>query len=107
MRVKNAIPAVGSFAGEQEFSAFAIKGRAPLDEALDDGRPFFNQSTDGCDVTETITGHDGVVLVELDFIVIAESGGNSALRVFGRGLVQAVFRDYQNATGGGQFDGGT
>ena len=44
--------------------------------------------------------------MELYFIVIAERGGDAALRIFGRGFAKTVFGNHQHRTRFRQLDGG-
>jgi hypothetical protein len=46
------------------------------------------------------------MLVQPHFVVIAQRDGNSALRVFGRRFLKAIFCNDENASGGGKLDRG-
>ena len=81
--------------------ALAVLSRKLLDGA----GTFFDQGMDGARVAKTVARGDGVLLVELHFVVFAESHGNTPLGVFGRRFVQRVLGDDQNFSGLRQFDG--
>jgi hypothetical protein len=56
-------------------------------------------------ITETVAGHNGVVLVQLYFIVVVQSSGNTALRIFGRRLNQSVLGYNQDTARRREFNG--
>ena len=107
MRVKNAVAAVRAFAGKEQMRAFAIESSAPGDELFDGGGRFFDENANCFEVAEAVTGDQGVVLMKLDLIVVAERRGYSALRVFRRRLAQTVLGDDENAAEASEFDSGT
>ena len=79
---------------------------APLDELLDGGGAFFHQGADGGMVAKAVAGLESVLLVQLDFVVVAEGYGDAALGVFGGRFAEALLGDYQHRAAGRQIDGG-
>jgi hypothetical protein len=65
---------------------FAIKGRSPLNELLDGCRAFFDKRANSLRIAEPIPSTDGVLLVQLNFIVVTDRSCDSALGVLGRRL---------------------
>ena len=96
MRVKDAIPAVRAFQRKQKFRSFTIELNAPLDQFLNRARTFLNQNANGLPIAQAGAGDHRVLLVEFDFVVVAESGRDPALRVFGRGFSKTIFGDHQD-----------
>src|SRR5579859_1570946 len=86
VRVKNARTAVRRFAGEGEFCAGPVEFRAPFDELRDVLRTFFDKERDGFGAAKAIAGVDRVLLVQADFVFVAEGHGNAALRPGGGGV---------------------
>ncbi len=99
IRVKNAIAAVSAFASKQELGAFPIESGSPFDETLDGGRSFFDERSYCFDIAKAVAGHNCVVLVELYFIIIVEGGSDTALRILGGRLLQAVLSNDENSSG--------
>ena len=73
---------------------------------LDRRRPFLDERVYCRAVAEPVAGQNGVLFVQGNFVVFAERGGDSALRILRGGLLQRVLRDDQHAAGGRQFNGG-
>ena len=94
--MQNAAAAVSGFPRESQAHAIAIELRAPLDQLLDGSRTFLHQRVDGLPVAQPGAGGDGVLLVQPDFVVIAQRDGDSALRILRGGFAQAVFRHHQD-----------
>ncbi len=84
--MQNAVAAVRAFAGERDLGSGAIELRAPLDQLLDARRTFFDQHARGFFVDQAVAGLQRVFQMKPDFVVIAERGGDSALRVLRVGL---------------------
>ena len=103
--MKYAIAAVSAFPRKKQPRAFTVERCSPFDELLDGGRAFFDERVDRFHVAETITGGDRVVLVQLEFVIVAESDSNASLRVFGGGFAQAVFGNDEDAAERSQFNG--
>ena len=82
MGMQDAIAGVGTLAGEQEFASLAIELSAPVDQLLNGGRAFFDQSPHGGHVAQPIARVQGVLFMQQDFIIIAQCHCDSALRVF-------------------------
>jgi hypothetical protein len=57
-------------------------------------------------IAQAVASDDGVLLVELHFVVIVERDGDAALRILGGRLAQAVFGDDQNTTSRSELDRG-
>jgi hypothetical protein len=87
---------VRAFAGKQQLRAFAIERSAPLDQPLDCSRALLYKRADRLLITQSVTGDYRVVFVQLDFIVVAKSRGDSALSVLGRRFAQGVLRDNEH-----------
>ncbi len=107
MGVQHAVAAVRSFAGERDLGARAIEFRTPFNEFFDTRRTFFDQDACSLFVTETVAGLQRVFQMQADFIVIAERGGDAALRVLRVGLRNFALRQAQYATCRGKFHRGT
>ncbi len=106
MGVQDAVAAVRALAGEGQAAGFAVELRAPIDELLDGGGAFLDERVHGGAVAQAVAGVEGVLLVKLHLVVVAESHGDAALGVFGGRFVQALLGHHQDAAGGRQFDGG-
>jgi len=104
--VKDTISAVCAFASEGEFRAFAIELRPPLDEFLDALGSILDQHSRRFRIAEAIAGVERVLLVEADFVFVAEGYGNSALRPCSGGIAEIGFGEDQNAAGAAEFNGG-
>src|SRR5438477_4808829 len=105
MRVENTGAAVSGFAGESEFGAGAIEFSAPFDKLGDVLRTFFNQERDGFRAAQAVTGRERVLLVETNFVLIAECYSDAALRPGCGGITESGFCEDQNGAGGAEFDG--
>jgi hypothetical protein len=106
MSMQYAAPAVRPFAGEQQLRSIAIKFRTPIDQLLDRRRTFFHQGVHGFAVAQSRAGLDGVLLVQLDFIIVAQGHRNTTLSIFGGRFPQAVFSHDEHASNFRQLDGG-
>ena len=104
--MQNAIPRVGAFARKLKLSADAIEGGAPFDELLDGPRTIVDENVDGFAVGQSVAGDERVLFVQFHFVVVAERGCDAALRVFGRGFLERIFRDHQDFACLRQFDRG-
>ena len=105
MRVQDATAAVRAFLGERKPQTFTIELRAPVDELLDGGGPFFDERMNGVSIAKPVTGGYGVLLVQLHLVVIAQRDGDPTLSVFRRGFPQRIFGDNQHLARLRQFDG--
>lgn len=100
-------PGVRTFAREvKRLFLIAIKGRAPLDQLFDGARTILDERPDGFGVAEAIAGAQGVLFVELDFVVFGERGGDAALGVLGGRFAEFVLRQDKDTAAVGQFHGG-
>jgi len=104
--VKNTRAAVSGFASKGEFGPCAIEFGAPLDELADVLGAFFDEQSDRFGAAEAVTGVKGVLLVESDFVFVAEGDGDAALRPGGRGIAEIGFGEDEDASGGTEFDRG-
>ncbi len=84
--VQHAVAAVRAFAGERDLGSGAVELRAPLDQLFDAGRAFFDQHARGLFVDQSVAGLQRVFQMQANFIVIAERGRNTALRILRVGL---------------------
>jgi len=82
MRVQDSTATVSSFACEEQMGTFTIESCSPFNELFDCGGAFFNKRAHSLDIAESIPSTDGVLLVQLDFIIITDGGCDSALGVF-------------------------
>ena len=85
-RVENARTAVRRFARKRQLGSRAVEFRSPLDELRDVLGAFFHQQRHGFFPAQAVSGVDGVLLVQADFVFIGERHGNTALRP-GRGRI--------------------
>ena len=106
MRVQDTIAAVGSLAGKGELRAASIEFRTPPHELLDSSEPLFDEDPGGIRINQAVAGFEGIPEVQADFILIAEGGGNPALRVARVALAQLTFRDAQDPPVGRKIDAG-
>src|SRR5579875_2580032 len=102
----NAATPVGAFAREREPGALAIELSAPCDQLLDGGRTFFDQGANCFGIAEAVAGNEGVLLVQFDLIVVAESRSYASLRIFGGRFLQTVFGDDKHPAGRGELNCG-
>src|SRR5215510_15317547 len=79
VRVQNARPTVCGFAREGKLRAGAVEFGAPFDELRDVFRAFFDEKRDGFGSAQTVSGIDSVLLMQADFVFIAEGDGDAAL----------------------------
>src|SRR5215470_16260176 len=107
MRVENARAAVCGLARESQFGAGAIEFRAPFDELSDVLGTFFHQQGYRFRPAESVAGSDGVLLVQADFVFVAEGNGDATLRICSCGFAQVGFCKDKNGARGAEFDGGT
>ena len=106
MRVHHAVAAVRPLAGERQFAAVAVEFGAPLDELPDGRGPLVNQNAHGGAVAQAVSRIQGIALMQLHFVVVAQGDGNPALGVHRGGFVQALLGHHQHRSGRGQLDGG-
>src|SRR6185437_9482546 len=106
VRVEDAVAAVRAFAGEQQLRSPPVESGAPFDQLLNGGGSVLNQRSNGVDVTQAVSRVESVLFVKIDLVIVVQGGGDSALRIFRRGLAKAVFCDYKHAARGGELDGG-
>ena len=105
MSVQNAIATVRALAREREAAVtLTVERRTPIDQLLNGRWTLLDQGVDSGVVAESVAGIDGVLLMQLDFVFVAQDDGDSALRIFGRRLAEAVFSDDEDAAGIGQFN---
>src|SRR5258708_2555693 len=96
--------AVRRLARKSQFRSRPVEFRPPLDELCDVLRTFFDHHSHGLGAAQTISGIDGVLFVESDFIFVGEGHGDPSLRPGGRGIAQIGFRQNQHASGRAQLD---
>jgi hypothetical protein len=82
VRVENAVAAVRAFPGEQQLRSLPVERGAPFDQLLNGGGSILNQRSNGVHVTEAVSRVQSVLFVEIDFVVVVESCGDSTLRIF-------------------------
>ena len=97
--VHDAGDGVATLAGERERAVlFAIEHGAERDQLGDARRPFVDEHADGFDIAETGARGEGVGEVEVGgVLVVAENGGDAALRPAGGGLLEFAFREDTDA----------
>ena len=106
MRVQNAGPAVRRFARERQLRAGAIEFGPPLDQLRDVLRTFFHQQRNGFGAAQSVAGLDGVLLVQADFVFVAEGHRDAALRPGRGGIAQIGLGQDQHAARGAELDCG-
>ena len=94
MRVKDAVPAMCSLERKQKFRSFSIELNAPFDQSLNRSRSFLNQNANGFPIAKAGAGDHRILLVQFDFVLVAESGRDPALRVFRGRLSKTIFGDH-------------
>ena len=67
------------FAGEGELGASAVEFSSPFDELRDVFRAFFEEHSDVFGPAKTVAGINGVLLVQTDFVFVAEGYRDAAL----------------------------
>ena len=106
VRMQDAVAAVRAFAGECQPGSLAVELRAPVDELPDGSGSFLHQGAHRRAVAEAVSRVQRVPLVQFHLIVVAQSDGDPALRIFGGGFPEAVLGDHQHLARLSQFDGG-
>jgi len=106
MRVENARAAVSGLTSEGEFGTGAIEFGAPFDELRDVFWTFFDKERDSFGAAEAVASVEGVLLVETNFVLIAERDSDTALCPRCRGIAEIRFCEDENAAGGTEFDRG-
>ena len=96
-----------SLARESKLPGFAIEPGAVLDQLGDEPRSFFDEHADGLGIAEPRARIDGVLIMKLDRVVIAQRDRNAALRVFRVGLSDLIFGENGNSAVLGELDGGS
>src|ERR1700685_228161 len=81
IRMQHPVAAVRAFARERDLGSGTVELGAPLHQLLDAAWTFLDQHAGGLFVDQSVAGLQRVLEVERNFVVIAERGGNSALRV--------------------------
>src|SRR5882724_5022010 len=104
--MQDAGAAVRGFTREGEFGAGAIEFGTPFDKLRNVFGAFFDEKSHGFGAAEAIAGVERVLLVEADFVFVAEGYGNSALRPGSGGIAEIGFGEDQNADGAAEFNGG-
>ena len=104
--VEDAGTAVSGFAGEGELGAGAIKFGAPIDELSDVLGTFFDEESDYVGAAKAVAGVEGVLLVEADFVFVAEGDGDAALGVGGGGFGEIGLGEDENSAGLAEFNCG-
>jgi hypothetical protein len=99
MGVQNARPAVSAFACEGEPGSAAVELCAPVNQFLNALRSFFHEHPCGFRVHQAVSGFDGVVEMECDFVVVTQSHGDSALRVLRVALGDFLLGYYEDVAG--------
>ena len=106
MRMQHPVAAVRAFSREGQPGSLAVELRAPLDELPNRRGSFLHQGAHRRTVAEAVSRVQRVLLVQFDLVVVAQSDGDPALRIFGGGFPEAVLRHDQHLARLGQFDGG-
>jgi hypothetical protein len=106
VRMEDAGTAVRGFAGESEFGSGAIELGAPFNELGDVAGTFFYNESYRFRPAKSITGIEGVLLVEADFVFVAERYGDAALRPGGGRVTEGGFGKDQNTACTAEFNGG-
>ena len=104
--VEDAGATVSGFTGESEFGAGAIKFGAPFDELGDVLGAFFDEESDSVGAAEAVAGIDGVLLVEADFVFVAEGDGDAALGVGSGGFGETGLGEDEDSAGLAELNGG-
>src|SRR5262249_1792343 len=84
--VENPRTAVRCFASERKLCSGAVEFCAPFDELRNVFWAFFHEQRPRFGPAKAVSGVDGVLLVQADFVFVAERYGDAALRP-GRGGV--------------------
>ena len=106
VRVENTRTAMGGFAGEGKLGAGTVEFGAPFDELVDVLRAFFDEERDRFGAAKTITGVEGVLFVQADFVFVGEGDSDAALGPGSGGIAEIGLGQDENAAGGAEFDGG-
>ncbi len=104
--MQHPVAAVRAFARECQLGSLAVELRAPLDELLNRRGAFLHQRAHRRAVAQAVSRVQRVPLVQFHLIVVAQSDGDPALRIFGGGFPEAVLRHHQHLARLGQLDGG-
>ena len=104
--VEDAGAAVRGFAGKGELGAGPIEFGTPFDKLGDVLGAFFDEKRDRFGAAEAVTGVEGVLLVQADFIFVAEGHGDAALRPGGSRIAESGLGEHQDTAGGTELDGG-
>src|SRR6516162_3367388 len=106
MGVQYTVPAVGAFSGKCDVGSGAIELGAPLNQFFNPSRAFFHQDTRRIRIAQSIAGFEGVVEVQADFVVVAQSRSDTALRVLRIGLSDLPLSKAQDAPRRGELHRG-
>ena len=104
--MQDAGAAVRGFPGESEFGAGSIEFGAPFDELCNVFRAFFDQECYRFGAAEAVARAESVLLVQTDFVFVAERYGDATLRPSCGGIAEIGFGEDQDATGAAEFNGG-
>jgi hypothetical protein len=104
--MQNSGTAVRRFTGEAQAASAAIKFGAPRNQFLNALRTFFYKHPRGFHIHQSISGLDGVLQVKLNFVIVAQGNGDTALCVLRVAFGDFALGDHQYTTGVGKSDGG-
>src|SRR5256714_11097604 len=93
-------------AREGEVAILAVERRAVLDQLGDVARPLFDQRLDGFCIAESGAGVEGILIMQLDRVVVAQDDGDAALRVLGVRLGDLIFGEHRHAPEASERDRG-
>jgi len=94
---------VRGLASEGEAAArAALEGRPPFDQLVDASRTFLSQDRDGLFVAQAVASANRIRRVQRRGVIVADGGGDAALRVAGIALRGFGFRQDENAAGVGK-----
>jgi hypothetical protein len=82
--------AVGSFKCERNFAVYRIERHTKIDQVSDAVRSFISQDVHYIFIAQTVTGSDGIVIVQFGGIVGTDGGGNSTLSMAGIAVFNAA-----------------
>src|SRR3984893_2943091 len=99
-RVQDARARVCRLTGQQELPILGVKSHAPVDQLAHPRRALLHKRANGLGMAQAATGRDGVVVVLLRPVVIADRGRDATLRPATATVLELALGDHRNTRAG-------
>src|SRR6202140_1903348 len=99
-RVQDARAGVCCLTRQQQLSILRVESDAPVDQLTDSRRSLLDQHANGLRMAQPASSRDGVVVMLLRAVVIADSSGDAALSPAAAAVFEAAFGDHRDTRAG-------